>query len=69
MHVSYEKLWKLVKANKMTLQEMRKGAKITQATLRLMRHDEIVPMEPLLRICKVFHCDIGDIMTVIEEDL
>jgi DNA-binding Xre family transcriptional regulator len=25
-------------------------------------------MNVMLRLCKVFHCDIGDLMEVIEED-
>ena len=29
--------------------------------------DRVVSMEVILRLCKVFHCDVGDIMEVIED--
>lgn len=67
MHVSYEKLWQLCKANKMTRASLAKGAKLTQSTMTLLRQDALVGMEDILRICKVFHCDFGDVVTVIED--
>ena len=30
--------------------------------------NEAVSMDVMLRLCKVFHCDIGDLMEVIEEE-
>lgn len=33
-----------------------------------LNNDRPVSMEIMLRLCKVFHCDIGDIMEVTEND-
>ena len=30
--------------------------------------DEPVSLEVMMRLCKVFHCDIGDVVEMIEED-
>ena len=47
MHVRYDKLWSLMKSNKMKKSELASAAQ--------------------LRLCKVFHCDIGDVMEIIED--
>ena len=67
MSISYEKLWKLVQENKMKRQDLARAAEISANTVTKLGKNEIVSLEVLLRICKVFHCDIGDIMEVIED--
>ena len=69
MTVSYEKLWALLKQNKMKKTHLAQAADISSYTMSKLNHGMPVQMEVLLRICKVFHCDIGDIMEVIEEDI
>lgn len=68
MTVSYEKLWKKLKENKMKKRELAKAAQISQYTMTKLNNDRLVSMETMLRLCKIFHCDIGDIMEVIEDD-
>ena len=68
MTVSYDKLWKLMKVNKMKKSELAKAAKISQYTMTKLNNDRLVSMEIMLRLCKIFHCDIGDVMEVIEND-
>ncbi len=68
MKVSYEKLWKFVRENRMNRSDLSKAAEISVNTVTKLGRNELVSMEVMLRICKVFHCDIGDIMEVIEED-
>lgn len=67
MRVSYEKLWRLMKTNKMKKRDLAEAAEITTYTMAKLNHDEPVSMEIMLRLCKIFHCDIGDIMEAIEE--
>ena len=67
MTISYEKLWKLVEDNKMKRQDLARAAEISANTVTKLGKNEVVALEVLLRICKVFHCDIGDIMEVIED--
>lgn len=67
MNISYEKLWRLMKTNKMKKRDLAEAAEITTYTMSKLNHDEPVSMEVILRLCKIFHCDIGDVMEVIED--
>ena len=68
MTVRYDKLWSLMKKNKMKKCDLAKAAELTQYTMTKLNQDRLVSMEVMLRLCKVFHCDIGDLMEVIEGD-
>ena len=68
MAVSYNKLWNLVRQNKMKKRDLARAAEISGYAMQRLNHDEPVQMEVMLRLCKVFHCDIGDLMEVIEND-
>ena len=67
MTVRYDKLWSLMKTNKMKKSELAKAAELTQYTMNKLNQDRLVSMEVMLRLCKIFHCDIGDIMEVVED--
>ena len=67
MAVSYNKLWNLVRQNKMKKSDLAKTAEISGYAMQKLNRDEPVQMEVMLRLCKVFHCDIGDLMEVIED--
>lgn len=67
MTVRYDKLWSVMKTNKMKKSDLAKAADLSQSTMTKLNQDRIVSMEIMLRLCKLFHCDIGDLMEVIEE--
>ena len=67
MAISYNKLWNLVRQNKMKKGELAKAAGISDYMMSKLNKDEPVQMEIMIRLCKVCHCDIGDLMEVIEE--
>ena len=67
MTVRYDKLWILMKNNKMKKSELAKAAELSQSTMTKLNQDRVVSMEIMLRLCKIFHCDIGDTMQVIED--
>jgi len=68
MAISYDKLWNLVRKNKMKKGDLAKAAEISGYTTAKLGKDEPVQMEVMIRLCKVFHCDIGDLMEIIEEE-
>ena len=68
MTVSYNKLWQLMKDNRMKKSELAAAASISQYSMTKLNQNKPVSMEVMLRLCKVFHCDIGDLMEVIEND-
>ena len=67
MAISYNKLWNLVRQNRIKKGELAQVAQISERSMRKLNHDEPVQMEVMVRLCKVFHCDIGDLMEVSEE--
>lgn len=67
MTVRYDKLWTLMKQNKMKKSELAKAAGLSQYAMTKLNQDRVVSMEIMLKLCKIFHCDIGDIMEVIED--
>ena len=67
MKISYEKLWKLVIDNKIKRQDLARAAEISANTVTKLGKNEAVSLDVLMRICKAFHCDIGDIMEIIED--
>ena len=68
MTVRYDKLWSLMKTNKMKKSDLAKAAELSPYTMTKLNQDRLVSMDIMLRLCKIFNCDIGDIMEVIEEE-
>ena len=68
MRIRYEKLWKLVQRNKMNRQDLAKAAEISANTVTKLGRNETVSLDVLMRICKVFHCDIGDVVEFSEDE-
>ena len=68
MKVRYDKLWRLMRNNKMKKSELAKAAEISSYTMTKLNNECPVNMEVMINLCKVFHCDIGDLMEVIEEE-
>ena len=67
MRVSYDKLWKLMKDNKMKKQDLARAAELSSYMMAQLGKDEYVSLEVIAKLCKVFHCDVGDIVEMIEE--
>ena len=67
MKVRYDKLWRLMKDNQMKKSELAKAAEISSYAMTKLNHDRPVSMEIMINLRKVFHCDIGDLMEVIED--
>ena len=67
MKISYNKLRKLMIDNQMNRQDLMRAADISSSVATKFNKDETVSMEVLMRICKVFQCDIGDICQIIED--
>ena len=67
MPISYDKLWKLMKANKMKKQDLAKAAELSSYMMTQLGKDEYVSLEVIAKLCKVFHCNVGDIVEIIEE--
>lgn len=67
MSVSYDKLWKLMKANKMKKKDLAEAAELSSYMMTQLGKNEYVSLEVIAKLCKVFHCDVGDIVEFVEE--
>ncbi|MDY4887230.1 MAG: helix-turn-helix transcriptional regulator [Eubacteriales bacterium] len=68
MRISYNKLWNLLNDNKMKKSDLARAAQLSEYMLARLSHNEPVGLDTMQKICKVFHCNIGDVMDMIEEE-
>lgn len=68
MTVSYKKLWKLLIDRDMMKKDLQREAGISWTSVTKMSKGEVVGTEILMKVCKMLHCDIGDIVEFIEDD-
>lgn len=67
MRVSYDKLWKLMKANKMKRRDLAQAAELSSYMMGQLSKDEYVSLEVIAKLCKVFHCPIEDVVEIYED--
>lgn len=67
MTISYKKLWKLLIDKDLMKKDLQKEAGISWATMTKMSKGEVVSTEVLMKVCKVLHCNVGDIIDFIEK--
>ena len=67
MHVSYNKLWKLLVDKKMSKADLRRAAGVAPNTMTKLRRDEEVSLTVLNKICAALSVNIGDIMDFVPE--
>ena len=68
MKIYYDKLWRLLKDNKMQKKDLASAAELSSYTMTKLNQNRPDTMEVIHRLCKIFHCEIGDVMEVKEED-
>ena len=67
MHISYNKLWKLLIDKNMNKQALREASGISSASIAKLGKGDNITTEVLLRICAALDCDISDIMEVVRD--
>ena len=67
MRISYQKLWRMMRDNKMKKGDLASAAEISDYAMAKLNKEEPVSLEIIMRLCKVFHCDIGDLVEIIED--
>ncbi|MCL2565881.1 MAG: helix-turn-helix transcriptional regulator [Defluviitaleaceae bacterium] len=66
MAISYNKLWKLMIDQNMNKTQLRQKAGLSSNVIAKLSKNDSVSMDTLMRICQVFHCDVGDIVEITE---
>lgn len=65
MRISYNKLQKLMIDKQMKMQDLMRGEEISSSGATKLNKNET---DVIMRIRKVFHCDIGDVCEVILDE-
>lgn len=68
MHISYNKLWKLLIDKNLNKQKLREMSGVSSASIAKLGKGENITTEVLLRICTALKCDICDIMEIVDDD-
>lgn len=69
MSIKYDKLIALLKERGITTYKIRKENLISQATYQKLRTGEgIIDTRTIEKLCKLLHCQPGDIMEYVEDD-
>ena len=68
MHISYNKLWKLLIDKGMNKQDLGKIANISPASIAKLGKGANVTTDVLLKICEALDCNLEDIIETIKYD-
>lgn len=68
MHLSYNKLWKMLIDKNMNKQDLKKISGISSASVAKLGKGANVTTDVLLRICEALDCDIADIVEVVRDE-
>lgn len=68
MKISYKKLWKMLIDRDMKKKDLCVIAGVSHASIAKLAKNENVTTDILVKICTALHCDISDIMELIEDD-
>lgn len=67
MHISYNKLWKLLIDKNMTKMELKDAAGISAASIAKLGKGANITTDVLLKICTTLNCKIEDILETIPD--
>lgn len=62
MAISYDNLWKLLIDKRMNKTQLKQLAGISTNAVAKLGKNGAVSLETLEKICKILHCNIGDIV-------
>lgn len=68
MGISYKKLWHMLIEYNMSKTDLQRAIKCSSNTIGKMSKDETISMQNLIEICKLFHCQISDIVEIIYDN-
>lgn len=64
MAISYSKLWELLKEHDMNQTDLQRAIKCSSNTIGKIKKNEYISMKNLEEICRLFNCQMSDIITI-----
>lgn len=68
MPIKYDKLFQMMQKRGLTTYKIRKENIISQSALTAIKNGKSVTTDTIAKLCKVLHCQPGDLMEYTEED-
>lgn len=68
MHISYNKLWKILIDKDMKRKDLQEVANVSSASIAKLTNDENVTTDVLVKICNELKCNVSDIMEFIPDE-
>lgn len=62
--IKFDCLWKLMKEKNMTKTQLRMAAGLSTSTFAKLTKNEMVSLDVLVRLCRVFECQLSDICMI-----
>lgn len=66
--ITYKKLWKLLIDKEIKKTELSEMANISMTSIAKLGRNENVNTEIINKICIALHCDVNDVMEVVDEE-
>lgn len=67
MHISYNKLWKMLIDRNMKKSDLKEKVGISSASIAKLGKGDNITTDVLLRICEAMECKIEDIMETVDD--
>ena len=67
MHISYNKLWKMLIDKNMNKNDLKELAGISSASIAKLGKGDNITTDVLLKICEAMNCRLEDIMETVEK--
>ena len=67
MHISYNKLWKMLIDKNMKKSDLRDKAGISSASIAKLGKGDNITTDVLIKICEAMDCHLDDIMEKVDE--
>lgn len=64
MAISYSKLWDILKEHDMNQTDLQRAIKCSSNTIGKIKKNEYISMKNLEEICRLFNCQLSDIITI-----
>ena len=66
--VSYNRLWKLLIDKRLKKKDLQIMTHLSSAVIAKLGRNESVQLNTLVKICRALHCELTDIVEIIQKD-
>ena len=66
--ITYDPFWKMLKEKNISSYKLEKEYGWSKSMIYKFRHNQNVTLETVNQICKIFHCDLWDVIAYVEDE-